>query len=72
MKKEILNGRLINWLMFADATVLLGDSEEKLERQEEEFGRVCRRRKLTVNETKSKTHENMKEWRREWGEYQFE
>ena len=44
----------VNWLMFADDTVLLGDSEEKLERLVQEFGRVCRRRKLSVNETKSK------------------
>ena len=40
--------------MFADDTVLLGDSEEKLERLVQEFGRVCGRRKLLVNETKSK------------------
>ena len=44
----------IDWLMFADDTVLLGDSEEKLERLVQEFGRVCQRRKLSVNETKSK------------------
>ena len=43
----------VDWLMFADDNVLLGDSEEKLERQLQEFGRVCQRRKL-VNETKSK------------------
>ena len=46
--------RKVDWLMFADDTVLLGDSEEKLERLVQEFGRVCRRRKLSVNETKSK------------------
>ena len=40
--------------MFADNMVLLGDSEEKLERLVHEFGSVCRRRKLSVNETKSK------------------
>ena len=39
---------------FADDTVLLGDSEGKLERLVQEFGRVCRRRKLLVNETKIK------------------
>ena len=44
----------VDWLMFADDTVLLGDSEEKLERLVQEFGRVCQRRKLSVNETKSK------------------
>ena len=31
----------VDWLMCADDTVLLGDSEEKLERLEQEFGRVC-------------------------------
>ena len=40
--------------MFADDTVLIGDSEEKLERLVHEFERVCGRRKLTVNVTKSK------------------
>ena len=44
----------VDWLMFADDTVLLGDSEEKLERLVQEFGKVCQRRKLPVNETKSK------------------
>ena len=44
----------VDWLMFADDTVLLGDSEEKLEILVQEFGRVRRRRKLSVNETKSK------------------
>ena len=44
----------VDWLMFADDTVLLGDVEEKLERLVQEFGRVCRRRKLSVNETISK------------------
>ena len=40
--------------MFADDTVLLGDSEEKLERLVQEFGSACRRWKSTVNEGKSK------------------
>ena len=40
--------------MFADDTVLLGDSEEKLDRLVQEFGIMCQRRKLSVNETKSK------------------
>ena len=53
MKEKILNGRLI-LLMFADDTVLLGDTEELLERLVQLFGRVCQRRKLLVNETKSK------------------
>ena len=44
----------VDWSMFADDTVLLGESEEKLERLKQEFGRVCQRRKLSVNETKSK------------------
>ena len=42
----------VDWLMFADDTVVLGGSEEKLERLVQEFGRVCQRRKLSVNETK--------------------
>ena len=40
--------------MFTDDTVLLGDSEEKLNRLVQEFGSVCQRRKLTVNESKIK------------------
>ena len=44
----------VDWLMFADDTVLLDDSDEKLERLVPEFGRVCRRRKLSVNEPNSK------------------
>ena len=44
----------VDWLMFADDTVLVGDSEEKLERLVQEFGRVCQRRKLSVNVNKSK------------------
>ena len=34
--------------------MLSGDSEENLERLVQEFESVCRRRKLSVNETKSK------------------
>ena len=41
-------------LLFADDTVLVADSKEKLERLVEEFGKVCRRRKLEVNLAKSK------------------
>ena len=44
----------VDWLMFADDTALLSDSKEKLERLVQEFGRVCQRRKLSVNEAKSK------------------
>ena len=38
----------VDFLMFAGDTVLLGDTEEKLERPVQEFGRECRRRKLSV------------------------
>ena len=41
-------------LLFADDTVLIADSKKKLERLVEEFRRVCKRRKLKVNLTKSK------------------
>ena len=40
--------------MFADDTVLLSDNEEKLESLVQEFGRVCQKRKLLVNETRVK------------------
>ena len=62
-------GWKVDWLMFTVDTVLLGDSEEKLEKLE--LGSVCQRRKLSVNETKSKIYENRNEWRREWVEEQF-
>ena len=42
----------VDWLMFAEDTVLWGDSEVKLERLVQESGRVYQRRKLPVNETK--------------------
>ena len=56
---ELLNansGRLkINQLLFADDTALdIFDSEETMCRLVSEFGRVCGRRKLTVNVGKSK------------------
>ncbi len=41
-------------LLFADDTTLVADSEGRFRRLVEEFGRVCKRRKLRVNETKSK------------------
>ena len=41
-------------LLFADDAVFVADSEEKLRRLVEEFGRVCERRKLRVNVGKSK------------------
>ena len=44
----------INQLLFADDTALVADSEEKLCGLVSEFGRVCARRKLSVNEGKSK------------------
>ena len=40
--------------MFADDNVLLGDDEKKLQRLVNVFGRVCKKRKLTVNVEKSK------------------
>ena len=43
----------INHLLFADDTALVADSEDKLCRLVSEFGRVCERRKLTVNVGKS-------------------
>ena len=42
----------VEWLMFADDTVVVGDSEEKLEGLVQEFSSVSRRGKLTVNEGK--------------------
>ena len=44
----------INYLLFADYTALVADSEEKLCKLLSEFGRVCERRNLTVNVGKSK------------------
>ena len=44
----------INQLLFADDTALVADSEEKLFRLVNEFGRVCERRKFRVNVCKSK------------------
>ena len=44
----------VDWSMFADDTMLLGDSAEKLETLVLEFGSVCQRRKWTVNKTKCK------------------
>ncbi len=38
----------------ADGTMLLAESERRLQRIEDEFDRVYRRRKLTVNAGKSK------------------
>ena len=44
----------INQLLFADDTALVAESEEDLKRLVQEFGRVCKRRKLKVNVGKSK------------------
>ena len=44
----------MNQLLFADDTVVMADSEEKLCQLVSEFGRVCKRRKLRVNVGKSK------------------
>ena len=44
----------MNQLLFADDTVVVADSEEKLCQLVSEFGRVCKRRKLKVNVGKSK------------------
>ena len=41
-------------LLFADDRALVADSEEKLCRLVSEFGRVCERRKMRVNESKSR------------------
>ena len=43
-----------NQLLFADDTALVADSEKKLCRLVSEFGRVCERRKLRENGSKSK------------------
>ncbi len=40
--------------MFADDTVLVADSEGRLRQLVEEFRRVCKRRKVKVNGSKSK------------------
>ena len=44
----------INQLLFGDDTAQVADSEDKLCRLVSEFGRVCERRKLRVNEGRSK------------------
>ena len=38
---------ITEWEMFVDDPVLLGDDEKKLQRLVNEFGRVCKKRKLT-------------------------
>ena len=39
-------------ILFADDTVLVADSENKLQKLVEEFGRICERRKVNVNRSK--------------------
>ncbi len=43
----------VNQLLFADDTALVADSEGRLRELVQEFGRVCNRRKLRVNESKN-------------------
>ena len=45
---------VVSQLLFADDTALVAGSEEELQRLVSEFGRVCERRKLSVNVEKSK------------------
>ncbi len=47
-------GQYVIASLFADGTVLLADSERKLQRVVDEFYRVCMRRMLRVNAGKSK------------------
>ena len=55
---KLVNGNDNEWelnqLLFADATVMVADSERKLCQLVAEFGEVCERRKLRVNVGKSK------------------
>ena len=52
---SVNGGRVeINQLLFADDMSLVADSEQKLCRLVTEFVRVCERRKLRVNVSKSK------------------
>ncbi len=44
----------LSQLLFVDDTALVADSEGRLRPLLEEFGRVCKRRKLKVSECKSK------------------
>lgn len=51
---EVGNEWNVSQLLFADDTALVAESEEKLQELCEEFGRVCARRKLRINVSKSK------------------
>ena len=44
----------MNQLLFTDDTALLADSEKKLCKLVSKFHRICERKKLKVNESKSK------------------
>ncbi len=50
----------LNQLLFEDDTALVADSEGRLRELVEEFGRACKRRKLRVNESKSKVMKCMR------------
>ncbi len=50
----------VNQLLFADDTALVPDSQERLRQLVEKFWRVCERRKLMVNVSKSKVMKLMK------------
>ena len=52
----------INQLLFADDTALVADSEEKLCRLVNEFGRVCEHRKLRVDIGKSEVMRLLEVW----------
>ena len=52
----------VEWMMFADDTVLVGDSEQKIQKLVKEFGSVCKRRKLAVNVGKSKVMTIRNDW----------
>jgi hypothetical protein len=43
----------VNQRLYADDTALIADTECKLQKLVSEFGRVCERRKLSVNVAKS-------------------
>ena len=53
-------GWIIEWLMFADDTVLHDGDEKKLQRLVNQFGIVWKKRKLTVNVEKSKVMKGTK------------
>uniref|UniRef100_UPI0025A02200 reverse transcriptase domain-containing protein n=1 Tax=Klebsiella pneumoniae TaxID=573 RepID=UPI0025A02200 len=44
----------LGWLMYADDTKLVADSEAELQKLVEVFENVCQKRKLSVNVSKSK------------------